>query len=368
MKVAIIGIKGLPAKGGAERAVEALVKRLTLRDISFTVYSDARYTSSDSFVDGVKLIRIPAIQGKHLRTSTLVVFSTIHALLFGNYDLVNLHNVEVSFVLPLLRLRFKVLGTCHGFAYRRAKWGYFAKKFMRLMDYFFIKYSNMVTSVSTRDARILKDRYGSKVTYIPNGVGTEFHPDFPKAEEILKKLGIQKHNYFIFVAGRIEPTKGAHLAVEAVNKLKSDVPLLMIGDDNHVQEYKEKLHSMAGPRVYFHPLIEDPSVLFGLMKYSIFLIFPSTVEGMSMVLLEAASLGVPIICSDIEENMVLGENGVYFKSENVQTLLEKLQWFLANRDKAILNAEKIQKYVHSSYSWEKIANQYYQVFKEAVSN
>ena len=87
-----------------------------------------------------------------------------------------------------------------------------------------------------------------------------------------------------------------------------------------------------------------------------------------MVLLEAASLGVPIICSDIEENMVLGENGVYFKSENVQTLLEKLQWFLANRDKAILNAEKIQKYVHSSYSWEKIANQYYQVFKEAVSN
>ncbi len=40
-------------------------------------------------------------------------------------------------------------------------------------------------------------------------------------------------------------------------------------------------------------------------------------KAMSMVLLEGASLGIPVVCSDIEENMeVLGETGIYFKSEN----------------------------------------------------
>ncbi len=185
---------------------------------------------------------------------------------------------------------------------------------------------------------------------------------------MLKAHGILNSNYFIFAAGRIEPTKGAHLAIEAVNKLKSDFPLLIVGDDNQIGAYREELHKIAGTKVYFQPLIENPSILFGLMKCSRCLIFPSLVEAMSLVLLEAVSLGVPVISSDIEENKdILGEDGIYFRSGDVESLLEKLKWVLENQSNVDLKARDLQKLVHSRYSWDKIAGRYFQAYRQVVN-
>lgn len=368
MKVAIVGIKGLPAKGGAERVVEAVVSRIKSKGVLLTVYVDAHYTPSDFTLEGVKLIRVPAIPGKHFRTLSLVLMSALHAVLFSKYDLVHLHNIEVSFILPILRLRYKVFSTAHGFAYSRSKWGSLAKKAMRIMDYWFIKYSDVVSSVSAKDARELKCRYAKEILYISNGVGTDFQPNFTGAEQILKKHGITPNKYFIFVAGRIEPTKGAHLAIDAINRLDGDIPLLVVGDDNQVKVYGESLHNAAGPKVFFQPLIKDTSTLFALMKNSTCLLFPSLVEAMSMVLLEAASLGTPIICSDIEENMdVLGKAGVYFKSGDSDDLLEKIKWLIEHGEQSKLNAKSLQKYIHVTYSWDKISDMYLNTYKEMVS-
>ncbi|NOZ70184.1 MAG: glycosyltransferase family 4 protein [Deferribacteres bacterium] len=368
MRVAIIGIKGLPARGGAERVVEAIVRRITSKGVAPTVYCDARYTPPDFSIEGVRMIRIHTIPGKHLRSLTLALFSALHAVLSGNYDLVHLHNIEASFILPVLRLRFRVLGTAHGFAYWRSKWGRAAKRIMMSMDYFFMRFSNMTSSVSAKDARSLQRRFGRQVLYIPNGVGTEFNADLDAAEEILNKHGIRRRRYFIFTAGRIEPTKGAHLAVEAVTRLDRGVPLLVVGDAGQVHDYEEKLHNIAGSMVYFQPLIEEPSVLFGLMKYSVCLIFPSLVEAMSMVLLEAASLGIPVISSDIEENReVLGEDGIYFRSGDVGSLMEKLGWILDNQADAGRKAADLQKLVHSRYSWDRIADRYFEVYRQVAA-
>ncbi len=363
-----MGIKGLPARGGAERVVEAIVRRMASRGVVPTVYCDARYTPPGFSIEGVRMVRIHTIPGKHLRAFTLAFFSALHAVLSGGYDLVHLHNIETAFVLPVLRLRFRVLGTAHGFAYWRSKWGGTAKRIMMSMDYFFMKFSNMASSVSAKDARSLQGRFGREVLYIPNGVGTEFNPDLAGAEDILNKHGIRRRGYFIFAAGRIEPTKGAHLAVEAVTRLDRGIPLLVVGDAGQVREYEEKLHNIAGPMVYFHPLIEEPSVLFGLMKYSVCLIFPSLVEAMSMVLLEAASLGIPVISSDIEENRdILGEEGIYFRSGDVGSLMEKLGWILDHQADADEKAAGLQRLVHSRYSWDRIADRYLDVYRQLAA-
>jgi glycosyltransferase involved in cell wall biosynthesis len=369
MKIAFIGIKGLPAKGGAERVVEAIVKRITPKGVFPVIYCDAAYTPPHFFIEGVEIIRVPTAPGKHFRTLSLVLFSTLHALIVGRYDLIHLHNIELSFVLPILRLKYKVLSTAHGFAYTRAKWGFMSKRIMKAMDYLFVKCSTLVSSVSAKDARELQSRFGKAVKYIPNGVGTEFHPDFKRAEKVLNRHGLRRDNYIIFIAGRIEPTKGAHLAIEAVNRLDKDIPLVVVGDDKQIEAYGEDLHRMAGPKIYFQPLIEDPGTLFGLMKYSLLLIFPSLVEAMSMVLLEAASFGVPIVCSDIEENKdVLGTEGIYFKSGDVESLISKISWVLDHRDDVYVNAHNLQKHIHDKYSWDSITNQYLNFYKEAICN
>ena len=135
MKITYIGIKGLPSKGGAERVVEAIVHRLASRH-ELTVYCSRKYSPEGTQVPEVKLVRIPTLQGKYLRSPSLFILSTLHALFFGKYDLVHLHNVEASFVLPLLRLRYKVISTAHGSPFRspRKKWSRLAQALMALMN------------------------------------------------------------------------------------------------------------------------------------------------------------------------------------------------------------------------------------------
>src|SRR5262245_62058292 len=102
MKIAYIGLKGIPSKGGGERAGEAIARRLSSRH-HITVYCDQDYTPADATVPGVRLFRLPTLQGKHSRMALLDLLASIHAVLFGDYDLIHIHNSETGFVNPLLR-------------------------------------------------------------------------------------------------------------------------------------------------------------------------------------------------------------------------------------------------------------------------
>ena len=103
MKIAYLGIKGLPARGGAERVVEAITQRLADRH-EITVYCSRRYSDENSSVRGVRLVRLPSLAGKYTFMTSLDFLAAWHALLYGDYDLIHLHNIEAGFILPLLRL------------------------------------------------------------------------------------------------------------------------------------------------------------------------------------------------------------------------------------------------------------------------
>lgn len=367
MRVAYLGIKGLPAKGGAERVVEAITRRMPALGISPTVYCDEGSTPPDHSINGVELIRVPSIPGKHLRTTLLNLVSALDAIFLRQYDLIHLHNIEASYVLPLLRLKYKVVSTSHGFAYKRDKWSPLAKRFMHLMDRPFVKLSNVSTSVSLKNARDLGARFGHRVRYIPNGTGLEYVGDLNASNRLLEKHNLHPGRYLIFVAGRIIPTKGVHFAIEAVDRLADDIPLLIVGDETHSPEYSNKLRTMAGSQVRFQPLLTNPVELFGLMADARFLIFPSTVEAMSMVLLEAGHIGVPIVCSDIPENReVMGEAATYFQSANVDSLVERLQWALGNPADLLQRSQQAQKRVSEHFSWDAIATRYADLYHGAV--
>ena len=367
MKIAYLGIKGLPSKSGADRVVEAIVRRLANQH-QITVYCSSRYTPPEAHVDGVRLIRLPALSGKHTHMISVNFMAAWHAVLYGDYDLIHLHNVEASFVLPLLRSKYKVIATSHGAAYWRAKWGPLAKNFIRMMDIPFIKLSTKVTCVSAKNAQEFGSRFGRLPLHIPNGVGAEYIPDHKQAKTLLDNHGLNLGKYFIFVAGRIEPTKGAHLAIDAVNHLSQSPPLLIVGDKSHVPDYGRLLEEMAGPQIRFQRFIEDSSLLFGLMKNALCLIFPSTVEAMSMTLLEASCLGIPIVCSDIIENrQVLQDDAIYFESDNSQSLLNQLQWILEHLDDISVISQRAKARISKEYSWDTISARYVQLYQSLLT-
>jgi glycosyltransferase involved in cell wall biosynthesis len=368
MRIAYLGGKGLPSKSGTERVIEAIVSRLTGKH-EITVYCDSRYTPKNTKVSGIRLIRIFTIKGKYTQATSLFFLSALHALL-SRYDVIHLHGVEASFILPLLRIKYRVVSTSHGTTtgHLRLKWGKVARFIMGLMEYPFVYLSNYATSVSCLDADYLKARYKRNILYIPNGVDDCVQFDLKSAGSKLLQVGLEPGNYLMFAAGRIDPTKGCHILLEALNYLGNPLKLAIVGDLNQVPSYSDHLREIADEKqVVFIPTISDRDLLFGMVKLARLFIFPSTNEGMSMMLLEAASLQAPIICSDIPENkIVMQDNVLYFHSGDAIDLANQIQWALGHPGEMSSLGQKASICVKDHLTWEKIVEQYEEIYKACI--
>lgn len=362
MKIAYIGIKGLPAQAGADRVVEALARRLSARH-DLTVYCSPYVVPPHATFAGVKLVRVPALRGKHAHAASLFLLSALYALWRRDFDLVHLHNVEASFVLPLLKLKYKVVATSHGQAYARDKWGKIAKSLMRMADWPYIRLADGVTSVSKPLAEYYTDRYKRVVQYIPNGIGQEDTKlDVEGARNLLHTHSAEPAGYILYAAGRIIPTKGAEILLQAYRSLVTDLRLFVVGDASQVPAYERMLHELADTRVVFVPPV-DKALLLGLAHLAHLFVFPSTVEAMSMMLLEAASTGVPIISSDIPDNVaVLPQQALFFRSGDVGELREKMEWALQHPDQMQELGTRARSWVVENFQWDSIVNQYEQLY------
>lgn len=362
MRIAYLGIKGLPSKGGAERVVESIAQRLASRH-DLTIYCDCRYTPADVHMPGIRLVRVPAIPGKHLRAPSLFALSAFHALFLGNYDLIHIHNAEACFVAPFLRLRYRVVATSHGQAYAIDKWNRIAKWLLRSSDCFYVRFPNVRTSVSEPLAEEYQCRYGKPVSYLPNGV--ENHPPIDQAAAVATlRANHVRGDYILFAAGRMDPTKGCHLLLRAFSEVGGeDVRLVVIGDTSTVPAYSQELRKIADSRARFIPFVSSKPELFGIVRNARFFVFPSAVEAMSMMLLEVASLGVPSVCSDIPANKaVLADQALYFRSGNVDDMADKLHWALQHPTEMISLGQHAQLWVKAKFSWDRIAEQYDQLY------
>ena len=368
-RIAYLGIKGLPSKSGTERVIEAIISRMVGK-YDITVYCGADYTPPETQYNGIRLIRIPTLRGKHLKPISLVFFSAFHALLFGHYDLIHMNGIENCIVLPLMKLRFRIVSTSHGTPWRLkvTKWSQFDLFYMEMMEYPFLYLSDCPTTISMVDTEHFYNRYRKEVTFIPNGVDYDLQIDRKAALRFIEEQGLTPNNFLLFIAGRIIERKGCHLLLEATNTLNLDMPIVIIGDMEQIPAYSQKLKDLARNRqVLFIPPIADKSLLFGIMDLCKVFVFPSTAEGMSMVLLEAASLGIPMVCSDIPENkIVLGENVTYFRSQDQNDLADKILWVLKNPDEAKGIAQVLKSWVKENYSWESIASQYELIYQRYI--
>jgi glycosyltransferase involved in cell wall biosynthesis len=368
MKIAYIGIKGLPSKAGADRVVEAIVRRLAGRH-ELTVYCSPWVVPSDAVFPGVELVRVPALQGKHTHAPSLFLTSALHAVMQRDFDLIHIHNVEACLVLPLLRARYKVIATSHGQAYARDKWGKAAKALIRLADWPYIRLADCATSVSKPLADYYKSRYNRTVQYIPNGVSQEDSDiDWDAVRGLLSSCNLEVGHFILFAAGRIIPTKGADILLKAYRALATELNLLIVGDASQVPAYEKKLHQLSDSRVTLVPPV-DKTVLLGLAQQARFFIFPSTVEAMSMMLLEATSLGVPVISSDIPENTaILPQHALFFKSGDAGDLLNKMAWALQHPDQMRELGTRARAWTMKHYHWDSIVSQYERLYQSLLEN
>jgi len=233
------------------------------------------------------------------------------------------------------------------------KFGLLSNLLFRIFDRINIRTASIVTSVSLPDATEYRNKFNKRILYIPNGVNVP-----------LISNTYSKDEYISFAANRIYEIKGLHILLRALKSANLNMRLKIIGDLSHNKSYQTEIMHLAGEmNVEFVDRV-DKNRLFELISNSKFFVFPSKAEAMSMMLLEVAALGVPIIASDIPSNKVVFNHRdvLYFKNDDYQDLSAKIRWALNNpqfmKEKACAAQEKTR----IEYSWEGICRHYLRLF------
>lgn len=359
-KIAVIGLKGLPAFVGAGTVGENIIDQLK-NTFDFYVYATSSHTNQKSGpFNGYYQKVFKALPFKKLNAFWYYLVSALHARYRGDYDLIHVHNSFAGFTVSILRNKYPVVLTTHGAFIVREKW----KKYAWFFEYNtnnLVSKADYLCCVSKDEERQFKKLLGLDAHYIPNGINPIEKSKLPTLD--------RPEPYIFFGSGRIIPTKGLHDLIQALHKINYKGKLIVAGDMEQMPSYRSKLLEMVGKLdIEFIGLIKEKDLLFSYIMHSKLLIFPSHTEAMSMMLLEAVALDTPIVCSDIVANkdILREDDALFFKSKDADDLAEKITWALSNYDMMKERAENAKKRFLVEFSWKSIGTQYEEVFRKML--
>ena len=156
--------------------------------------------------------------------------------------------------------------------------------------------------------------------------GYDFNDIGKKAEE---KIHIKNNNVFRTVSvGRLDKNKNVALQIEAVKHLLDNnimtVELYVVGSGEEEEILKQKSGKYLDKSIFFTGYLQNP---YPILKSSNVLLMTSYCEGFPTVIVEALSLGVPVISTDVGGSKELvrdGENG-FIIDRNIEAVCDAIK-------------------------------------------
>jgi len=177
----------------------------------------------------------------------------------------------------------------------------------------------------------------------------------------------------IAFVGRMLPAKGLDILAEALSMLSSESwKLLVVGDGVEREPFARRLNELnLNERTEFTGAIKYDEMprLFERMDL---LVLPTHTtkrvrEQFGRVLIEAMASGVPVLgstCGAIPE--VIGDAGLVVPEGDAEALAAAIRQLLASGDLRRQFARAGRERVERHYSWERVATQMYELFRDVV--
>ncbi|MBN1894871.1 glycosyltransferase [bacterium] len=359
MRIAILGTRGIPANyGGFETFAEEISKRLVKAGHEVTVYGRSNYIRPLlREYEGVRLEVLPNVMHKYLDTPVNTALASLHVL-FRKYDVLLYCNSANALCTLVPRMAgHRVALNVDGLEWKRAKWNAFGRAVYRVSEYL----STWIPNVVVTDAGMVRDYYWRKFrkssVLIPYGTSLERMDSV----EALKRFGLRRRNYLLYVS-RLEPENNAHAVIQAFEKVRTSLKLVIVGDAPFSGAYIRKLKETQDRRILF------TGYVFGrgyreFQSHAYAYIQATEVGGTHPALVEAMGHGNCILANDVPEHReVLGDAGLYFSARDVNGLADRMRFVLDHpvrveelRRSAFLRARQF-------YSWERITSDYVRLF------
>jgi len=360
LNIAIVGTRGIPNRyGGFEQFAEKVSSQFADRGHEVTVYCRRPFTTpADDYDRRVRRVILPSIHQKYLDTLSSGLISTLHVA-FTRSDVVLLCNVANSPFAWIPRLVGKpVVLNVDGLDRRRGKWNLLGQTALHVCEWM----SNFTPTRVVTDARSIHDyylqRYGEESTVISYG------SDIPAGDLSLDGFNLQSGRYVLYVS-RLEPENNPDLVLAAWRKVRSDWPLVIVGDNRYDPRYVEHLKAQADDRVMFTGAIYGPGY-WALQKHAGAFVFACEVGGVHPALIEAMASANPVLYLDSPENNETAGDAAVRYTKSVDDLAGNLQKLLDNPDERRHWAERAAERARRLYRWEIVAEKYEQLFLELL--
>lgn len=368
IRVAMIGQKGYPPiHGGIEKHVAELAERMVDDGCQVDIYSRPHYSDAvgQTQSPGITVRKLPSIPTKHLDAISHTMLCSAHSL-SQKYDIVHYHAMGPGLLswLPRWFGGARTIVTIHGLDWQRDKWGGFARNILRMGESASIVMPNRTIVVSRALREYFLQKYKRTTDYIPNGIV----PPVYRERDLLLQRGIA--GKFVLFVGRLVPEKGCHFLLEAWSRLpqalRQAYRLVIAGDAGFTSSYVDGLKRAAPTGVDFLGYIHG-ALLEELYTNAEMLVMPSTLEGLSITLLEGMSYARCCLVSDIPPNLEAGaEYAEYFPSGDVGALADKLAKLLPQVDKRRQIGEKASLHAIENYSWERVTALTTELYREIL--
>jgi len=363
MNIAIIGIRGIPANyGGFETCAENVSKYWAEKGHRVLVYCRKhQYNITLKEYNGCSLKYISSVRTKSFDTLSHTLLCCLNLIFTEpSYRYVHLYNAGNGIFIPLLKLfKRKVIVSVDGAEWKRIKWGLLGKLMHKVGAWMAVTFADGVVT----DNKIVEMYYKERFNYVTATIayGAKLiDTELCDAENILGKYGLSKKGYFIFV-GRLVPEKGVHTLIAAYEQLNTTMPLVIIGDDKD-GEYKNSLLKQKNDKIIFLGYVYGTQYEV-LLQNALIYVSASELEGTSPSLLAAMGARVCALVNGIEENRETVKGCAYcYDSGLNNNLLVVWQQLINNLNLIEQMGEKGYKLVNNEYRWDRIANQYLELF------
>jgi glycosyltransferase involved in cell wall biosynthesis len=356
-KIAIIGTNGLPGKYGGW---DQLLNHLTL--FLGTKFEITVYTSSHNAVVGLKTfnnakIKIVNLKANGYQSVFYDGYSLFHAVL--NYDVLLVLGTSGCIFMPFIKLfGKKIILNPDGAEWKRGKWNFLIKSFLKLSEYLGVKFSDIVIS----DNKVIQDyilnNYNKSSVLIEYG-GDHVIQDIDLSPSVSEKYGITRSSY-AFKVCRIEPENNIELILNAFSQI--NYKLLIIGNWDNSSFGRElrfkfsKHHNikMLDP-IYNQQELDELRANCGIYIHG------HSVGGTNPSLVEAMHLSLFCIVYDVDYNRETTEScAIYFNSSN--SLIEIVNNFYNGEYHVQQIKSKLKEVAAKRYNWIDIIDKYEKQF------
>ncbi len=371
MRIHIIGAKAIPSDsvpgaGGVERHVEQIATRLADHGHRVSVYVRSYADYHKHTWNGVRLIRIPSIRSKNLDTITHVFLSTLHVL-FQETDIIHYHGVgpsTMAWIPRVFKPGTKVVCTFHSRDWFDSKWSWFARSYLKFGEWATVHFPHRTIVISHTLQVWCRNKWKRHTDYIPNGAELLG----PQGMSELAPFGLQPNKYLLGV-GRLVPNKAYDVAIEAYHHVKTDYPLVIVGEAFYSTEYDHKLRALVerDPRVRLVGY-QSGVTLRQLFANCYAFVHPSRAEGLSVTIIEAMAAGKVVVMSDIAENLeLIDHSGIAFKTDDREDLAKAIDFVLADEAMVEERGKRAREMVKKEYSWARVVDKTEKLYKDLLA-